>query len=74
MKKNNNSARVLGALKNTLRALRYKNYRLYFVGQAISLTGTWMQQVAMSWLVYRLTGSEFLLGVVSFSTTIPIFF
>lgn len=73
MKKNNNSARVLGALKNTLRALRYKNYRLYFVGQAISLTGTWMQQVAMSWLVYRLTGSEFLLGVVSFSTTIPIF-
>lgn len=50
-----------------LRALRYRNYRLFFVGQSISLIGTWMTQVATVWLVYRLTGSAFLLGVVGFS-------
>lgn len=56
-----------GRLRGTLRAFRHRNYRLYFAGQAISLTGAWMQQIAMSWLVYRLSGSALLLGVVSFS-------
>jgi MFS family permease len=54
-------------LSRVFRALRSRNYRLFFVGQGISLIGTWMQQVAMSWLVYSLTNSAFLLGVVSFS-------
>src|SRR5512140_1712307 len=56
-----------------LRALRSRNYRLFFAGQSVSLVGTWMQQVAMSWLVYRLTGSAFLLGVVGFVGQIPTF-
>ena len=55
---------------HTFRALRGRNYRLFFIGQGISLIGTWMQQVAMSWLVYSLTNSAFLLGVVAFSSTI----
>ncbi|MBC3539954.1 MFS transporter [Rufibacter sp. H-1] len=55
------------------RALHYRNYRLFFMGQGISLIGTWMQQVAMSWLVYRLTDSVFLLGMVSFANQIPSF-
>lgn len=55
------------------RALRYRNYRLFFAGQGISLVGTWMQQIAMGWLVYRLTGSAFILGVVGFSSQIPTF-
>jgi MFS family permease len=58
-------------LKFVLRALSYKNYRLYFGGQGISLIGTWMQQVAMSWLVYRLTHSALLLGMVAFISQIP---
>jgi len=56
-----------------LRALNHPNYRLFFGGQAVSLIGTWMQQAAMSWLVYRLTNSTMLLGVVGFSSQIPIF-
>ena len=52
------------------RALRHPNYRLFFIGQAISLVGTWMTQVATAWLVYRLTGSALLLGVVGFSSQI----
>jgi len=59
--------------KFILRALHHKNYRLFFGGQSISLIGTWMQQIAMSWLVYRLTGSALLLGIVSFSSQIPVF-
>ncbi|MBI4846149.1 MAG: MFS transporter [Candidatus Omnitrophica bacterium] len=55
------------------RALKHKNYRLFFYGQSISLVGTWMQQVAISWLVYRLTNSPFLLGVVGFIGQIPTF-
>jgi len=62
-----------GELKFLLRALRHRNYRLFFGGQAISLIGTWMQQVAMSWLAYRLTHSPFLLGVIGFSAPLPIF-
>lgn len=56
-----------------LRALRHRNYRLFFVGQTISLVGTWMQSVAQSWLVYRLTGSPLLLGAVAFATQAPAF-
>lgn len=56
-----------------LRAFRHRNYRLFFGGQLISLTGTWMQSVAESWLVYRLTGSSALLGVSAFATQIPVF-
>ncbi|MEI6613442.1 MAG: MFS transporter [Chrysiogenales bacterium] len=66
--------RHFSAWKTTLRAMRYRNYRLYFAGQGISLTGSWMQQVAMGWLVYRLTGSAFFLGVVAFFAPIPAFF
>jgi MFS family permease len=57
-----------------VRALRHRNYRLFFSGQGISLIGTWMTRVATAWLVYRLTGSAFLLGLVSFSGQIPILF
>jgi MFS family permease len=56
----------------TVRALRHRNYRLFFGGQGISLIGTWMTRVATAWLVYRLTGSAFLLGLVSFAGQIPI--
>lgn len=59
--------------KGMLRAFQHRNYRLFFVGQSISLIGTWMQQVAMAWLVYRLTDSAFLLGVVAFSGQAPTF-
>ncbi len=55
------------------RALQYRNYRLFFLGQIISLVGTWMQAVAQSWLVYRLTGSSFLLGLVGFCSQFPVF-
>lgn len=53
------------------RALRHRNYRLFFGGQIISLSGTWMQGIALSWLVYRLTNSALLLGVVGFVSQIP---
>ncbi len=56
-----------------LRALQSRNYRLYFGGQGVSLIGTWMQRIAQSWLVYRLTDSVLLLGIVGFSTQIPTF-
>ncbi len=56
-----------------LRALRYRNYRLFFSGQSISLIGTWMTRVASSWLVYRLTNSAFLLGFIGFAGQIPTF-
>src|SRR2546429_4658881 len=56
-----------------LRALRHRNYRLYFMGQGVSLIGTWLTQVATRWLVYRLTGSMVLLGCVAFAGQIPLF-
>jgi MFS family permease len=59
--------------KFALRALRSRNYRLFFSGQSISLIGTWMTRIASSWLVYRLTGSAFLLGIVGFAGQIPAF-
>jgi MFS family permease len=55
------------------RALRHRNFQLFFSGQLISLTGTWMQTVAQSWLVYKLTGSGLLLGSVGFASQIPVF-
>ena len=55
------------------RALRHRNFQLFFGGQLISLIGTWMQTVAQSWLVYRLTGSGLLLGAVGFASQIPVF-
>ncbi len=57
-----------------LRAFRHRNYRLYFFGQLVSLIGTWMQAVAQSWLVYRLTGSAQALGEITFAEQIPMFF
>ena len=57
----------------TLRALRHRNFQLFFSGQMISLTGTWMQSVAQAWLVYRLTNSALLLGSVGFASQIPVF-
>jgi len=58
---------------NALRALGHRNFRLFFCGQSLSLIGTWMTRLATSWLVYRLTGSSFLLGVVTFAGQIPTF-
>jgi MFS family permease len=62
-----------GGSGGIFRALSYRNYRLFFFGQSVSLVGTWMQQVAMGWLVYRLTGSALLLGTVGFTSQIPTF-
>ena len=58
-------------MPDLLRALRSRNYRLFFGGQSVSLVGTWITRIATSWLVYRLTGSELLLGVVGFCGQIP---
>lgn len=65
--------RELLSLNNMFSSLRSRNYRLYFAGQGISLIGTWMQNIALGWLVYRLTGSVFLLGLIGFTTQIPTF-
>ena len=54
-----------------LRALEHRNFRLFLFGQGISLIGTWMQQVALSWVVFQRTGSASLLGVVTFAGQIP---
>jgi MFS family permease len=60
-------------VKHFFRSFRHRNYQLFFSGQLISVTGTWMQSVAESWLVYRLTGSAALLGVTAFCSQIPVF-
>lgn len=62
-----------GRINIVFRSLKYRNYRLFFTGQSISLIGTWMQRIAMPWLVYHMTGSAFLLGVVGFAGQIPSF-
>jgi MFS family permease len=67
------NSKASSQLPNTFRALKHRNFRLFFGGQFISLTGTWMQSVAQSWLVYRLTGSVVLLGFISFASQIPVF-
>lgn len=60
-------------IQRVVRALRHRNFRLFFGGQLISLSGTWMQQIAIGWLVYRLTASPFILGLTAFSGQIPTF-
>jgi MFS family permease len=68
-----NPSSILGRYSHAWRALRHRNFRLFFTGQSISLIGTWMTRIATSWLVYRLTGSALLLGFVSFAGQIPTF-
>jgi len=69
-----NSRRAAPArLSSTIRALKHRNFQLFFAGQFISLIGTWMQSVAQSWLVYRLTGSAVKLGLIGFASQIPVF-
>src|SRR5712675_450955 len=60
-------------LPAVFRSLRHRNFRLFFGGQLISLVGTWMQSIAEAWLIYRLTGSSVLLGLLGFVGQIPIF-
>lgn len=76
-KKNNQNESAprstIQSLKWFLRTFKYRNYRLFFIGQGLSLIGTWMQQVAMGWLVYRLTNSAYYLGLVGFVSMIPSF-
>src|SRR4051812_7411649 len=62
-----------GQVSHTFRALRHRNFRLFIAGQIVSLVGTWMQNVAQSWLVYRLTHSELLLGTTWFCSQIAVF-
>jgi MFS family permease len=68
-KRNSRTQRV----RDTLRALGHRNYRIYFFGMLISFTGTWMQSVAQGWLIYRLTGSAWLLGLAGFASQVPVF-
>ncbi len=68
-----NGKKLSERFKIIFRSLQYRNYRLFFSGQSISLIGTWMQRIAMPWLVYHMTGSAFLLGLVSFAGQIPTF-
>src|SRR5580698_3081403 len=58
-------------LSTALRALKHRNFRLFFFGQSISVIGTWMTRLATAWLIYRLTGSAWLLGVTGFAGQIP---
>lgn len=60
-------------VKFALRALRHRNYRLFFLGQGLSLIGTWISRLTTSWLVYRLTHSALMLGVVGFASQFPMF-
>jgi MFS family permease len=62
------------AFSSVGRALKHRNYRLFFVGQGTSLIGTWITRVATSWMIYRLTGSAMLLGLIGFAAQIPTFF
>src|SRR5512140_3224472 len=65
---------VAGALpwRQTFAALKHRNFRLFFIGQLVSLIGTWMQNTAQSWLVYQLTGSKLLLGIVAAVGSAPL--
>jgi MFS family permease len=64
---------IAPGLKNIFRSFRYRNYRLFFGGQSISLVGTWIQRIATPWLVYHLTDSVVMLGIVGFAGQIPTF-
>src|ERR1700761_6668852 len=65
--------KFLARYSHAWRALRHRNFRLFFAGQSISLIGTWMTRVATGWLVYKITGSALYLGVVGFAGQIPTF-
>ncbi len=69
----NDPEKEQNGFKTTFRSLRYRNFRLFFAGQSISLIGTWIQRIAMPWLVYDLTKSVVLLGVVGFIGQVPTF-
>jgi len=69
----NGNGEIRARLRDMGRSLRHRNFQLFFSGQLISLIGTWMQNIAQSWLVYRLTGSSFLLGLVGFLGQFPVF-
>lgn len=71
MQRRNFLSKKADSLKFIVRALRSRNYRLFFAGQGVSLIGSWMQLLTVSWLVYRLTNSAFLLGIVAFSSQAP---
>src|ERR1700709_303389 len=58
---------------NTFNAFKSRNYKLYFAGQSVSLIGTWMQKTAVSWVVYELTHSKFMLGMTLFASMFPSF-
>lgn len=73
MKALDSSSNGIKSLKFVLRSFQYRNYRLFFSGQGISLMGTWIQNIAMSWLVYSLTQSALILGLVGFASQIPTF-
>jgi len=62
------------SVAHIFRGLKYRNFRIFFIGQSMSLMGTWMQNIAMSWLVYRMTNSPFMLGLIAFSSQVPSFF
>src|ERR1700691_6590039 len=66
-------APVSSRFSDMVRSLKHRNFQLFFSGQLISLVGTWMDNIAEAWLVYRLTGSSLLLGTVAFAGQIPIF-
>ncbi len=66
------SGAASSALSQTFRALRHRNFRLFILGYVVSLVGTWMQGLAQSWLVYRLTGSGLMLGMTAFCTHLPV--
>ncbi len=66
-------SKIIDGFGFTFRTLKYRNFRMFFMGQSVSLIGMWIQNVAMSWLVYSLTGSALLLGVVGFAENIPMF-
>ena len=63
--------KIKSKIGDTFRTLKHRNYRLFFIGQGISLFGTWIQNIAMSWLVYKLTQSAFLMGTVTFINNLP---
>ena len=73
MKTNKDIPGIKATVATVFRTMRYRNFRLFFIGQGISLIGTWMEAIAMSWLVYRMTNSPLLLGIVGFSSQIPTF-
>src|SRR5512145_3157504 len=59
-------------LRTRFRALSHRNFRLFWLGQIVSLVGTWMQSVAQGWLMHRLTGSAFMLGLLGFAQFLPV--